>query len=114
MPAGSQGRRRDEAVWNEETVAETDKTVVVDGNHYFPPHTVDRRYLSESRMRSVCPWKGIARYYTIEANGERNPDAAWTYPRPGGSSSPRASPKHSSSARSTALASSRISRAICS
>ena len=70
------------AVWNEETVAESDETVVVDGNHYFPPHSVDRRYLSESRMRSVCPWKGIARYYTIEANGERNHNAAWTHPRP--------------------------------
>ena len=70
------------AVCSEETVAESDETVVVDGNHYFPPHSVDRRYLSESRMRSVCPWKGIARYYTIEANGERNHNAAWTYPRP--------------------------------
>jgi len=70
------------AVWNGEVLAVSDDTKVVEGNHYFPPESVDRRYLKRSWMRSLCPWKGIASYYTIEVDGERNPDAAWTYRHP--------------------------------
>ncbi len=70
------------AIFNGHVIAESDETVVVDGNHYFPPHSVDRRYLSESRTRSVCPWKGVARYYTVTVDGVELPDAAWSYPHP--------------------------------
>ena len=70
------------AIWNGATLAESDETIVVEGNHYFPPESVDRRYLRPSRMRSLCFWKGIASYYTVEVDGERNRDAAWTYRRP--------------------------------
>lgn len=70
------------AVWNGVTVAESDETIVVEGNHYFPRESVDQHYLKPSAMRSLCPWKGIASYYTIEAGGKRNRNAAWTYRRP--------------------------------
>lgn len=70
------------AVWNGVTLAESDETVVVEGNHYFPPESVNRDRLSSSAMRSVCPWKGIARYYSVEAGGDRNRNAAWTYSHP--------------------------------
>ena len=70
------------AVWNGVVLAESDKTVVVEGNHYFPPESVDFALLKPSWMRSLCFWKGLARYYTVEAGGERNRDAAWTYRHP--------------------------------
>ena len=70
------------AVWNGAVLAESDRTVVVEGNHYFPPDSLRREYFTESRRRSVCPWKGLASYYTIEVDGSRNEGAAWTYPKP--------------------------------
>jgi uncharacterized protein (DUF427 family) len=70
------------AVWNGAVLAESDETIVVEGNHYFPPESVDRRYLERSGMRTLCFWKGIASYYTIEVDGVRNRDAAWTYRHP--------------------------------
>ncbi len=70
------------AVWNGTTVAESDETVVVEGNHYFPLGSVRQEYLRESATRTVCPWKGTASYYTIEVDGARNEDAAWFYPEP--------------------------------
>ncbi len=69
------------AVWNGVVLAESDETVVVEGNQYFPPASVDFTHLRSSWMRSVCYWKGIASYYTIEAAGERK-HAAWTYRHP--------------------------------
>lgn len=71
-----------EAIWNGTTIARSDSTVQVEGNHYFPPASVDRSVLVESDTTSTCPWKGTARYYTIDTNGERNRDAAWYYPEP--------------------------------
>lgn len=68
------------AVWNGETIAESDKTIVVEGNHYFPVDTVKKEYLKESETHTVCPWKGLASYYTIDVNGFENKDAAWFYP----------------------------------
>jgi uncharacterized protein (DUF427 family) len=59
-------------------VAESDETILVEGNYYFPPKRVDFTHLKSSWMRSVCPWKGLASYYTIEASGECNRNAAWT------------------------------------
>lgn len=70
------------ARWNGEVIAESDETVIVEGNHYFPRASVDEGKLLPSTTQSQCPWKGRAHYYTIEAGGERNPDAAWYYPDP--------------------------------
>jgi uncharacterized protein (DUF427 family) len=64
------------AVWNGEVLAQSDDTIVAEGNHYFPPESIDFTHLKPARMRSVCFWKGLARYYTVEAGGERKPGAA--------------------------------------
>ncbi len=70
------------AIWNDITIAQSDDTIVVEGNHYFPPESVDGSVLRPSRMRSLCPWKGLASYYHIEAAGRLNRNAAWTYRHP--------------------------------
>ncbi len=70
------------AVWNGVTIAESDETVVVEGNHYFPPESVRFEYLRPTWMRTLCPWKGVARYFTVQVGGAEIKDAAWTYPRP--------------------------------
>jgi uncharacterized protein (DUF427 family) len=70
------------AVWNGTVIAESDDTVVVEGNHYFPVESLRREYLSDSGTHTVCPWKGIASYYTLTVDGVANPDAAWFYPHP--------------------------------
>ena len=68
------------ATWNNTVIAESDDTVVVEGNHYFPPDSIQSEYFKSSDTTSVCPWKGTASYYTLDVNGEQNPDAAWYYP----------------------------------
>lgn len=68
------------AVWNGVVIAESDRTQVVEGNHYFPPDSVNPEYLRKSETTTHCPWKGDARYYTLVVNGEENRDAAWYYP----------------------------------
>jgi len=68
------------ATWNNTVIAESDDTVVVEGNHYFPPDSIHSDYFKSSDTTSVCPWKGTASYYTLDVNGEQNPDAAWYYP----------------------------------
>jgi uncharacterized protein (DUF427 family) len=70
------------AIWNDVTLAESDDTVVVEGNHYFPPAAVKREYFQASNTHTTCPWKGEASYYSIVVNGETNKDAAWYYPEP--------------------------------
>lgn len=70
------------ATWNGATVAESDETVVVEGNHYFPPESIHEEYFVDSDTHTNCPWKGDASYRTIEVGGESNPDAAWYYPAP--------------------------------
>ncbi len=70
------------AVWNGEVIAESDETIVVEGNHYFPPDSVQRTFLSDSSMTSTCPWKGDARYLNLTVKGQENRDAAWYYPEP--------------------------------
>ncbi len=70
------------AVWNGTILAESDDTVVVEGNHYFPTGSLRREFFSESDQTSVCPWKGTASYYDVEVEGKRNPGAAWYYPTP--------------------------------
>lgn len=68
------------AIWNEVVLAESDDTIVVEGNHYFPPESLRREFFVESDTRTVCPWKGTASYYSIRVGGTENPDAAWYYP----------------------------------
>ena len=70
------------AIWNNTVLAESDETVVVEGNHYFPAESVKQEYMKPSATHTTCPWKGVASYYTVEADGETNPDAAWYYPEP--------------------------------
>jgi uncharacterized protein (DUF427 family) len=69
------------AVWKGAVLAESDRTEVVENNHYFPPDTIKSEYFKPSESHSICPWKGTASYYTVEVNGDRNPDAAWYYPQ---------------------------------
>ena len=71
-----------EAIWNDQVIAHSDRTVVVEGNHYFPREDVDPSVLEKSQTTSECPWKGTARYYTLDLDGDRNEDAAWYYPEP--------------------------------
>lgn len=68
------------AVWNGTVVAESNDTVVVEGNHYFPVDSINRQYFQESNTHTTCPWKGVASYYTLEVDGQLNKDAAWYYP----------------------------------
>ena len=70
------------ATWNGAVLAESDRTVVVEGNHYFPPDAVRMEYMKPSATHTSCPWKGTASYYTVDVEGKQNPDAAWYYPQP--------------------------------
>ena len=70
------------AVWNGKVIADSDQTLVVEGNHYFPPDSVNPEYLRESSMTTVCGWKGTAQYYDLVVDGKTNPGAAWYYPSP--------------------------------
>lgn len=70
------------AVWNNQVVAESDNTVVIEGNHYFPPKSIKQEYFKSSQLHTTCPWKGQASYYTLEVDGKENKDAAWYYKQP--------------------------------
>ncbi len=70
------------ASFNGVVLAESDDTVVMEGNHYFPPESIDRQFFLPSEHKTICPWKGEASYYHVEANGELNTNAAWFYPDP--------------------------------
>jgi uncharacterized protein (DUF427 family) len=70
------------AIWNDTTLAESDDTIVVEGNHYFPPGSINRDYFKPSDTHTTCPWKGEASYYNVVAGGRENKDAAWYYPEP--------------------------------
>ncbi|MEZ0067253.1 uncharacterized protein (DUF427 family) [Streptacidiphilus sp. MAP12-20] len=70
------------AVWNGVVLAESEQTLVVEGNHYFPPEALHNEYFADSSSRTLCPWKGIAHYYDVTVDGRTNPGAAWFYPRP--------------------------------
>ena len=71
-----------EARWNGALIASSDETVIVEGNHYFPAHAVDATLLRPSDTTTVCPWKGVAHYYSLHVDGADNHDAAWYYPDP--------------------------------
>jgi uncharacterized protein (DUF427 family) len=70
------------ATWRGATLADSDDTVVVEGNHYFPADAINKEYFRESDKHTVCPWKGVASYYDVAVDGEVNKDAAWYYPEP--------------------------------
>jgi uncharacterized protein (DUF427 family) len=70
------------AIWNNTVIAESDDTVLVEGNHYFPESALNRDFVTFSNHKTSCPWKGQASYYSLLVNGELNPDAAWTYTDP--------------------------------
>jgi uncharacterized protein (DUF427 family) len=70
------------AVWNDMIIAESDDTVMVEGNHYFPRATLREDLIRDSETRTVCPWKGTASYYTLEHDGVTSDDAVWYYPEP--------------------------------
>ena len=70
------------ASWNGKVIAESDRTEIVEGNHYFPAEALHKEFFRSSETHSVCPWKGVASYYSIEVDGKENPDAAWYYPDP--------------------------------
>ena len=68
------------AMWNDTVLAESDDTIVVEGNHYFPREAINSEYFAESSSHTVCPWKGTASYYDVVVNGDVNRNAAWYYP----------------------------------
>lgn len=68
------------AVWKGVTLAESDDTIVIEGNHYFPPDSINESYFEKSDYSTTCPWKGEASYYNIKVDGEKNENAAWYYP----------------------------------
>ncbi len=70
------------AIWKDQVIAESSATVLVEGNHYFPPQDVQQEYLVETDHRTQCPWKGEAHYYNLVVEGETNENAAWSYPQP--------------------------------
>jgi uncharacterized protein (DUF427 family) len=70
------------ATWKGFTLAESDQTILIEGNHYFPPESINKTYFKENSHHTVCPWKGLASYYDIEVNGQVNPKAAWYYATP--------------------------------
>ena len=76
-----------EAVWNGVVIAESDRTVQLEGNHYFPRASVKAEYLIDSPTRSTCPWKGVASYYSVSVDGQVNADAAWYYLDPSSAAS---------------------------
>jgi uncharacterized protein (DUF427 family) len=70
------------AEWNGVVLAESENCEIVEGNYYFPPEAIKREYFEDSQTHTTCSWKGVASYYTINIEGEKNPDAAWYYPNP--------------------------------
>ncbi|ARN79084.1 hypothetical protein BST97_14395 [Nonlabens spongiae] len=70
------------AIYNNQVIAESDDTIVIEKNHYFPASSIKENYFSESNTHTKCPWKGIASYYHITVDGKESKDAAWYYPDP--------------------------------
>ncbi len=68
------------AIWNDALLAESDDTIVIENNHYFPVEAINKEYFTSSDTHTTCPWKGVASYYTIIVDGKENKDAAWYYP----------------------------------
>lgn len=71
-----------QAIWNGEVIAQSDNTVNIEGNHYFPDQSLNKSFIEDSQTETNCHWKGIASYYTLNVNGKKNPDAVWFYSNP--------------------------------
>jgi uncharacterized protein (DUF427 family) len=78
----TEGSKMAKAIWGGKTIAESNATVVVEGNQYFPPDAVQKKFLKPSNHTTICPWKGTAHYYHLEVDGMQNDNAAWYYPEP--------------------------------
>lgn len=70
------------AIWNNQIIAESNNTILIENNHYFPATSIKKDYFRASNKHTTCPWKGEASYYTLEVDGQTNEDAAWYYPNP--------------------------------
>lgn len=70
------------AIWNNQIIAESNETIVIENNHYFPSDSIKAGIFVESNTQTTCPWKGVASYKSINVNGETNKDATWYYPNP--------------------------------
>ena len=70
------------AIWNNEVIAESEATIIIENNHYFPQEAIKSAFFKPSQTTSTCPWKGEAHYYNLQVNGKENKDAAWYYPEP--------------------------------
>ena len=70
------------AIWREKVIAESVETILLEGNHYFPPESLEKKYITFSNHKTTCPWKGQAQYYSVIVDGEMLTDAAWFYPEP--------------------------------
>jgi uncharacterized protein (DUF427 family) len=70
------------AIWGGRVVAESNETIRIEGNHYFPPASVQKEFLTDSDTHTTCPWKGEANYYHVVVDGQTNEDGAWYYPTP--------------------------------
>ena len=68
------------AIWNGQVIAESNNTIVIEGNHYFPSTSIQKEYFHPSDHHTTCPWKGVASYYDVKVNGDTNKEAAWFYP----------------------------------
>lgn len=69
------------AIWNNQIIAESDETILIEDNHYFPPNSIRIEFFTDSALKTVCHWKGKASYYSLNVNGEINKNAAWYYPK---------------------------------
>ncbi len=70
------------AIWNNKIIAESNNTVIIEGNHYFPPESIKKEFIKSSGTHTTCPWKGQASYHTLDVDGQENTDAAWYYENP--------------------------------
>ena len=75
------------AIWKDTVIAESDETIIVEGNNYFPPNSIDENFFQSNDHHTTCPWKGNASYYNIVVNGFTNSNAAWYYPNPNSAAS---------------------------
>jgi uncharacterized protein (DUF427 family) len=70
------------AIWNGSVIAESNDTIIIENNHYFPPTSIKKECFTDSTTHTICPWKGQASYFNVEVEGQTNKDAAWYYPTP--------------------------------
>ena len=70
------------AIWNGKVIAQSNETVIIEGNHYFPRESIEAKFFSESDTQTICPWKGAASYFDVTVDGDENSDAAWYYANP--------------------------------